>query len=186
MPIEISEELLYDLVFRAILKVPECGPDGGWGCLTGEPTHDLIFAFFLPHIVLFIFLFVIMGAATPGSNGKKGIQVLFSIGVYIFLIYTGYYGLLASWLVIWMALTVFIGLAYFFMAKILPSPDKTAKIGKHVGGYVKKSWDRDKKLRKIDRDIQEINNLIRENPGNTRLPKLLAELKMERNKIQSR
>ncbi len=185
MAIEISEEALYEIFFRTILQVPDCVRDEAWGCLRGEIGHDLIFSFFLPHVILFIFIYILMDKGLPGvASEHGGIKMLFGLGVYIFVIYAGFYGILAAFLVHWLFFTVVIGMIYFFAAKFLPSPSTAAGIGKKVGGYLKKPMDREKKLRKINKDIEEVKKLMRRNPENEKLAQLMAELKMERNKIK--
>jgi|GEM_PF-2317671 len=188
MPIEISEEVIYELFFRAILKVPECpGPDGGWGCLTGNLEHDLIFSFFLPHLVLFIFL-IMLSSSVPGlskDNGKKGLRLLLVIGSYIFIVYTGIYGFLAYWLVIWLAVAIVISLLKFFLLRAVGSPSNRKDIAKSFGGIAAKSWSKRKKLNKIDKQINQVRKLRKDNPHSDELNRILAELKMEKEEIKS-
>ncbi len=184
MEIELTEEFFYELVFEMIFRVPECPVGEGWGCLTGDLSHDLIFSLFLPHIILLIFLFMIT-RKLPGDGNHGGLQILFGIGAYVFIVYTGIYGILTYWLVVWMAITLFVGFLSFFTDKIFGSPSQRKLLGKKVGEYMKKSNDKREALRHIQQDIDDLRDL-KNNPNidPTKVEIKIRELESEKRKIQ--
>ena len=176
---------LYTLIFRAILKVPECTAGAEWGCLTGEITHDLIYAFFLPHIVLLIFLVILM---QPVKNIHSGLGVLFGLGAYVFIIYEGWYGaILAPLLMWWLVLSIVVGLVYFFVTKFIGSPKARGKLGKAIGGKIKEGMEKDKALRHLEEDIRRYQKKL-ENADSEKMrevyAKKLTELREKKRKIQ--
>lgn len=185
MPIQITQSFLYELIFKTILQVPQCGPGGGWGCLTGNFSHDFIYALLLPHIVLLVFLYIVSRTELIFQK-HTGLGTLFGLGVYIFIVYSGWYAFLASWLVIWLALTIVLAFGYFFLGKII-SPSLTKgrfEIGKKVGGYLSKPWDKQRKLNKINEDIAIVNRELDKHKDNEKLAQKLAELKLEKRQIE--
>lgn len=104
---------LYDLIFRTILQLPECTGDGTWGCINGVFAHDFIYGLFLPHIIILIFLY--LGIK---SVPHRGIGSLLGIGIYTFIIYSGWYAFFSSLTIFWIILTIFITGFYFFLGRI--------------------------------------------------------------------
>lgn len=185
MALELSQSFLYELIFKTILQVPKCGPGGGWGCLAGNFSHDFIYALLLPHIVLLVFLYIISRTEMIFQK-HTGLGTLFGLGAYIFIIYSGWYSFLASWLVFWLALTIVVAFGYFFLGKIISPAVSGGRrgIGKKVGGYLKKPWEKQKKLRKINEDIKIVEEGLSKNPNNERLQEKLSKLKMEKRQIE--
>ncbi len=176
---------LYTLVFRVILRVSECSAGAEWGCLTGDVTHDFIYAFLLPHVVLFIFLFIL---AMPVRNMHSGLGVLFGVGAYIFIIYEGWYGaILAPLLMWWFVLSIIIGLGYFFINKFLGSQETRGKIGRSLGGKIKEGMKKEQALEYLQRDIEEYKRKLKNaKSGSTEkvYAEKLAKLREEKRKLQ--
>ena len=57
------------------------------------PTDQLVFLFFIPHVVLFLFIYG-FSAGIVGRivSGHRGLQYLLGIAVYLYIIMTGMYG----------------------------------------------------------------------------------------------
>lgn len=145
---------LYDLIFEQILNVSRCTGGSGWGCLTGDITHDVIFAFFLPHIVLLIFLFMLR--EYPPFDGHKGLGNLFAVGAYVLIIYQGWYGaILAPFMVLWMFLIIVMALGYFFLPMV-GSAEQRKKVGKKAGKTMEKATKKSRKLNEIEGKIKEV------------------------------
>lgn len=126
---------LYNLLFKVFLGMPDCGMGGGWGCITGEFTHDFIFSLFLPHVVLAVFLFIVFR-----NFGHAGLETLLGIGGYIFIVQMGWYPLFASLTLFWLLLVIVMGMYFFIVGKIFP-PGKSGALfqaGKSVGEWIKK------------------------------------------------
>ncbi|UCG95727.1 MAG: hypothetical protein JSV92_01615 [archaeon] len=136
--VSLTELNLYDLIFKTILKLPQCQGDATWGCINGVFAHDFIFAFFIPHLVLLIFLFI----ATKGI-GHKGLEALLGIGVYIFIVYSGWYAFFASLTIIWMIVSLFIASFYFFWGRIV-HPTRSRELFKM--GYERAKKSKEKRL----------------------------------------
>ncbi|MFP4046041.1 MAG: hypothetical protein ACLFS3_03200 [Candidatus Aenigmatarchaeota archaeon] len=147
---------LYDLIFKQILNVSQCTGSSGWGCLTGDITHDVIFAFFLPHIVLLTFLIMLRGY--PPFGGHKGLGNLFAIGTYVLIIYQGWYGsILAPFLVIWMVLLIIVALGYFFLP-IVGSPEARKKVGGGIKSQIDKSAKKAKQADELEAKLHDVND----------------------------
>ncbi|MFP4116933.1 MAG: hypothetical protein ACLFQ8_01365 [Candidatus Aenigmatarchaeota archaeon] len=176
---------LYTLIFREILKVAECSAGGKWGCITGDVTQDFIYAFLLPHVVLFIFLVIL---SKPVKQIHKGLGILFGLSAYIFVIYEGWYGtILAPLLMWWLVLSIVVGLVYFFVTKFIGSPKVRGKIGKSVGGKIKEGMKKDKALRQLQNDIRRYEKKL-EHADSEKMKEVYAkkvtELKEKRKKIE--
>lgn len=149
MPLEIN---LYDLIFKMFLGLSKCGPGGGWGCITGEFTHDFVFSLFLPHIVLATFLFLLFR-----NLGHKGLETLLGIGGYIFIVQMGFYPLFASLTLWWMLITIGLGAYFFIVAKIFP-PAKSGSLfrgGKAVGKWISKERRRGMSEEKLLAELKQ-------------------------------
>ncbi len=155
---------LYTLIFEKILQLKQCMGTAGWGCWVGPENfaHDFIYALFLPHVVLLVFIYLI-GTTTFIFRAHRGLGALFGIAAYIFIIYSGWYAILASWLVFWLALTIFISLGYFFLSKIIhPSEGKERfALGAKIGESIKASGDKDNAVRELVRYRNELENMRR-------------------------
>ncbi len=175
---------LYQLIFRVILGVAECSRGSDWGCLTGDPTHDFIYAFLLPHIVLFIFLFIF---AQPIHKLHNGLGVLFGVGAYIFIIYEGWYGaILAPLLIWWFVLSIIMGLGYFFITKFMGAGEQRGNVGKWAGEKIKKGMKKEKVIQQLEMDINDYKQKLK-NTNNDEQIKIytqkLEELRETKKKI---
>ncbi|MCD6477418.1 MAG: hypothetical protein J7K87_00225 [Candidatus Aenigmarchaeota archaeon] len=120
MPLELAQAMtvgglnLYDLIFKSILQLHQCMGGSGWGCITGDLAHDFVYTLFIPHVVLILFLFI----ATRGL-GHRGLETLLGIGVYVFIIYSGWYPFFATMTLLWLVISLFIAGFYFFWGRVI-------------------------------------------------------------------
>lgn len=154
--LSFGDSSLYDTIFKTILQLPECVGDSTWGCINGYMPHDFIYALFIPHIVLLIFLFI----ATKGI-GHRGLESLLGIGVYIFIIYSGWYALFANLTMLWMVVSLFIASFYFFWGRIV-HPTRSRELFKLGFDSAKKSKEKRKREDALRRDISYLRSQLEE------------------------
>ncbi|QQG39311.1 MAG: hypothetical protein HYS81_02895 [Candidatus Aenigmatarchaeota archaeon] len=150
-----------DILLRQVLKVPDCVGTNTYGCITGVPQHDLLFAFFVPHIVLLIYIYIISrGMHTFQEN--KALGTLFGLAVYIMLVYSGWYGILASWLIVWLWATIAFGLGYFFLTRIWHPADVGArfKLGQKFGEKLKSRHEDQEEERDRSKDVEKLKKRL--------------------------
>ncbi len=102
---------LFDLVFREILQIsPRL-------ISQYSTTQDqLIFLLLIPHVILFLFIYAFSrGLVTRILGEAKGsFTYLLSIVMYIFIIFTGWYGVyLIPLFITWWYVVLFVGLVLF-------------------------------------------------------------------------
>lgn len=136
---------LYDLVFKTILQLQRCtGPTegfwSGWGCLTGEFSHDFIISFLLPHIIILIFLFLSVKSL---SRHHQGLSTLLSMAIYIFIVYSGWYPLFAKLTLLWLVMSIIFSTYMFVVGKLIP-PTKTEQLAKVLDKKKKEKEEKNK------------------------------------------
>lgn len=158
---------LYDLIFKTILQLPECTGGDGWGCINGVFAHDFIYGLFLPHIVILIFLY--LGIK---SVQHRGIGSLLGIGLYTFIVYSGWYAFFASLTLFWIVLTIFITGFYFFFGRIF-HPARSDQIFNIAYKKAKDSGERKKMERTLREDILYLKKQLNKAKGENR--KVISE-----------
>ena len=143
----LSDVSLYDLIFKTVLQMPQCAGGATWGCVNGIFSHDFIFGLLLPHIVLIIFIF---GAAEFGPH--KGLSTLLGMGIYIFIVYSGWYALFASLTLFWLALSLILSTFFFISGRII-SPAKAESLAMIAR--------KGKQKRMLKEEIRRIENQLR-------------------------
>ena len=142
------------IIFEEILKIDS-------SLISNYPTvpDQLIYLILIPHIILFLFL---SGFGNVLSHEHKGMQYLVSIGAYIFIIYSGWYGMLAQLASTWFTIMIVFGLILFFMAKIFPpiTAQKFGAVGAKAGEKAFAFLGKGKAIEKIDREISYCNQEI--------------------------
>ena len=154
--ISLGDLNLYDLIFKTILQLPQCTSDGTWGCINGVFAHDFIYGLFLPHIVILIFLY--LGVK---SVPHRGIGSLLGIGIYTFIIYSGWYALLSSLTIFWIILTIFITGFYFFFGRIF-HPSRSDQIFKLAYGKAKSGAEKRKTEQSLVSDIAFLKKRLKD------------------------
>jgi len=139
---------IYDIIFKTILQLPMCIGGSGWGCITGDISHDFIYGLFIPHVVLILFLFV----ATRGL-GHKGLETLLGIGVYVFIIYSGFYPFFATLTLMWLVISLFIAGFYFFWGRVI-HPTRSKELFKLGFLQAKNKAERRKTEQALRSDIE--------------------------------
>ncbi len=150
----ISESFLYDLIFKTIFKLPECTHGQEWGCINGVYSHDFIYGLFLPHIIIIIFIYL-----GTSSLKHKGIATLFGIGIYTFIVYSGWYSLFASLSMFWIVLTLFITGFYFFFGRIF-HPSRSNMVFDLVYKKTRESVEKRKRKEALISDIRYLKKKL--------------------------
>lgn len=146
---------LYDLLFKQILGLAQCTGYGKFqfGCITGGFAHDFIFGLFLPHIVLIGFFYL----ATKTAFGHRGLELLFALGGYIFIVYVGWYPFFAVLTLWWLILVIGIGAFYFFWGRVI-HPSRTSamfKAGyKAVDKLLESGMSKEEKIKELNRQLE--------------------------------
>ncbi|MBU3897098.1 MAG: hypothetical protein KJ697_04165 [Nanoarchaeota archaeon] len=142
------------IIFEEILKIDS-------NLLYNYPTvpDQLIYLILIPHIILFLFL---AGFGGVLSHEHKGMRYLVSIGAYIFIIYSGWYGMLAQLASTWFTIMIVFGLILFFISRIFPpiTAQKFGKIGAAAGEKTFAFLGKGKAIEKLDREISYCNQEI--------------------------
>lgn len=157
------EGSLYNLIFKQILGLSACRGTGGlqFGCLTGDIVHDFIFALFLPHVIIVIFLFLFSDWAHLREH-HKGLSSLLGIAAYVFIIYAGWYSIIATLGMWWLALGIALSFFNFLWTRVLHPTKSTEmlKAAKDLGGKIGESMSKSKKLRILRERQQKLENLL--------------------------
>jgi len=153
---------LFTLIFQDVLKI---SPNLLYKYTT---LQDQIFnLIFLPHVVLFLFLFgfgMILVPEGRRTGQNKGLRYLVTAAAYIFIIYQGWYGtflvpLLQTWFTIMLGFSLFL----FFIAKIFP-PFAAQKIGQEVGkaagGRIGKELGKGKELEALQKELDDTQKTL--------------------------
>lgn len=189
---------LYELVFRAIFRLPECASEiefGFWSilnpfieapaCITGNPPQDFFYAFFLPHIILFMFMLAFMSAY---GGQHKGLKTLLGVGVYVLIIHQGWYAFMTRIIGLWLGLAIIFAIWNFIKRPLIGSAEGRSKLGKKIGTKIKDSWSKSKKLRYIDdqmRELQKRKRKVTSSREKQAIEEKLVELEDEKRKIKS-
>lgn len=146
---------IYDMVFQIL---------GVTNRLTGNFQNDFLNLVFFPHIVIIIWLFII--ARGPLFMAlHRGFGTLLAIAIYIFIIWYGWYSMIASLSLIWLGLTIVISFFYFMVPKFLHPSATEARFGlaRAVTGKLLKHRELDKAITRLRQDVvscdREIHDL---------------------------
>lgn len=92
---------------------------------SGNFQADFLNLIFFPHVVIALFLFIFADITTFRQR-HQGIAALLSLAVYIFIVYYGFYAIIASLSVIWLGVTILLTFGYFFLGKLIHPMKSTA------------------------------------------------------------
>ncbi len=154
MVIDISGIDLQSIVFEQILKVHP----------TGNFQADFLNLIFFPHLVIVLWLFLI-AKSNLFLRLHRGLGFLLSAGIYIFIIYYGWYAMIASFSVFWLSVTILISL-FYFMLPIFVHPSVTRRrfnIGKSIGSSLAEKRALQKAIDALGEEIRLIKENIRYN-----------------------
>ncbi|MCD6274936.1 MAG: hypothetical protein J7J15_02845 [Candidatus Aenigmarchaeota archaeon] len=111
------------------------------------PIDELLIEYLLvPSVILIIFLYIMTGSFLKGIGLK--IHALLAIVFYIVLIYTGIYGMIASFSMSYLSLFLLFGLAYFFFIRLIDWK-KMRSISRYAGYFGERKYN----LKYIDEEI---------------------------------
>ncbi len=187
----VASSNLYTIFFTQFLGLVQCGSQaGGYGCYTGNITHDLIFNFLLPHVLIIGFILTFAGG---GIVKNKGFQILLGVASYVVIIALGWYPFLASTMVWWFIVLLAFAIFNFISGGIF-HPTRFEEMYKR--GYLKGLSKQDKKkIASLKKQLQQINDRInqeenrREGPRERVAEKLIEQrhsLEMEIVKLERR
>ena len=163
------ESSIYNLIFKEILGLTECSATAGWeamegvhfGCVTGDPAHDFIFALLLPHVIIAIFLFLFSGWGNLRQQ-HKGLSSLLGISAYIFIVYVGWYSTIATFALLWLGAGIIFSFFNFLWSRII-HPTKAGEVikaAKSIGEGIGSGAGKRKKLRILKRREKELENKL--------------------------
>ena len=101
----------------------------------------------MPHIVILLFLY----GASKGF-GHRGLSTLLGAGIYLFIIYSGWYPIFAQWTIFWLVIAISISFFFFIMGKIFP-PAKAETLSR--------MFDRMKNKKYVKAEIRRIEEEMR-------------------------
>ncbi len=143
---------VFDLIFRTILQI-----DPSTISRYTSLQDQILYLLFIPHIIIFIFLFWFAFAVMPAH---RGLRYLVSIGAYIFLILGGWYGkFLVSIFIVWWQILLVVALIFFIGSRFIrPSAIKEIfEMGKGLG---KKVTEKGKKGDQLEKEIRSLTRQI--------------------------
>lgn len=151
---------LFKLIFEEILKI---SPQLMFKYTT--LPQQLLHLIFLPHVILFLFLF---GFGWMLAPEHRGFRYLLALAAYIFVVMQGWYGtflipLLESW---FMIMLVF-GLFLFFGSKIF-HPLTAKKIGSRVAPAIGKALAKKKEIERLEDELKFVRDRMRDLKGRMR------------------
>jgi len=155
---------LFTLIFEEILKI---SPQLMYKYQT--IPEQLLHLIFLPHVILFLFLF---GFGWMLAAEHRGFRYLLALAGYLFVITQGWYGtFLIPLLETWFTIMLIFGLFLFFGSKIL-HPITARKIGREVAGVagkaVGKRLARQKEIDRLEDKLKFVKKRIRDLEGRRR------------------
>ena len=140
------------LIFETILRIDP-------SLLTKYTTmqDQILYLIFIPHIILFIFIFSFM---TVLGGVHRGLRYLVGIGAYAFIIIGGWYGdPLTGLFIIWWQVLLVLAIIFFIGSKFI-HPTRVTEIfgiGKKITG---KLTEKSKLSKKLEKQIRSINRQI--------------------------
>ncbi|MFH1474128.1 MAG: prefoldin domain-containing protein [Candidatus Aenigmatarchaeota archaeon] len=125
------------------------------------PQEQLLNLFFIPHIILFLFIYGLSWVLAPMH---KGMRYLFAIGAYLTLVLTGtpysYYGTMLPFLLGWWYLALIVGFFFFIWSRVI-HPSKVPELFNIGKGVATKATEKGKRKKAIDKEIDLLNKQIR-------------------------
>ncbi len=144
---------LEQLIFQTILQINP-------SLLSQYTTlqDQILYLLFIPHIILFIFIF---GFMTVLGGAHRGLRYLVGIGAYAFIILSGWYGNpLVGLFIVWWQILLVLAVVFFIGSKII-HPTRVTEIfgiGKKITG---KLTEKSKLSKKLEKQIKSIKRQIR-------------------------
>lgn len=154
---------LFNLIFTEILKI---SPSLLYKYTTIQ--DQVLNLILVPHVILFLFIYSFsVGIVGRITGGHKGFSTLLGVVIYIYVIWTGWYGtFLIPLLNAWFIIALIFGLILFFITVIIhPARGPAlvrlgAEAGKMLGGRM---FENEKKIKKLTDELERLDRIIREN-----------------------
>lgn len=146
---------------------------------------QVVYLLFIPHIILFLFLFGFVMALTH----HRGLQYLLGVGSYVYIVYSGLYGkiLVSIFLPFWQLL-IFLGL-FFFIGSRIVHPARVREIFELGKGVASKATEKRKQIKRLEDQIDLIEKKIRKlrrDRGASRDPHVQRILELEIRDLEQR
>ncbi len=138
---------IYDLIFTLLQVQP-----------TGDFQADFLNLIFFPHVVIIIWLYIVARGPVFRSM-HKGIGMLLSLSIYIFIIFYGWYASIASLAMLWLGATIVISLFYFMIPKLIHPGATKSRFG--LGKSVAEMQIKGKGKRKLGNTIDNLKDDLR-------------------------
>lgn len=148
MAFDLSKINISDIIFQVLKVTP-----------TGNLQADFLNLIFFPHVIILFWLFII--ARGPIFMAvHRGLGTLLAIALYIFVIWYGWYPMIANLSLIWLGITIVVSFFYFMMPKFL-HPGTTSSVfglGALAGGAISKRRNIDKTIARLQEDLRDAQN----------------------------
>jgi len=119
---------------------------------------QIIFLIFIPHIVLFLFIFGFMRVMAPGH---KGLQYLVAIASYVYLLSQGIYGkILIPLFNTYLTVSIFLGLGFFVLSRLFFHPAQASEVASVARAAASKLTERGKKEKHLEAEIRSLTRQI--------------------------
>ena len=149
---------LFNLIFQEILKI---SPNVLYKYTLIQ--DQIIYLIFIPHVVLFLFLWSFGQIVVPslGGAGHSGLRYLVVAAAYIFIVYQGWYGtFLIPLLQTWFTMMLIFGLFLFLVTRFF-HPYTARKMGRGLGGAVGQSIGKQLGKGKAVEELEERLKFVR-------------------------
>jgi hypothetical protein len=125
------------------------------------PQEQLLNLFFIPHVILFLFIYGLSWILAPMH---KGLRYLFAIGAYLTLVLTGspysIYGSIIPLLLGWWYIALIVGMFFFIWSRFI-HPSKVPELFNIGKSVATKATEKGKRKKLIDKEIKLIDSKIR-------------------------
>ena len=110
---------------------------------------------FFPHIVIIIWLYIVANGPVIKTL-HPGLGVLLSLAIYVFIVFNGWYPLIANLSIFWLTLTIIFSLFYFLIPKFAHPSSTEARvgIGRRIVEKVISRRDIDKAITQLNEDLR--------------------------------
>lgn len=143
---------LMNLLFEQILKI-----DSSTMYNYTTVSDQILYLFFIPHVLLFLFLYAFSFGMVSRVVGKhKGFSYLLGIASYVYIVYAGWYGRLVTFFLGWLYIALALALFLFFVS-IVWHPSATSagmKLFGEAGKEISKRANKGSQLDALEDELK--------------------------------
>ena len=146
---------IYDLIFQILQVTP-----------TGNAQADFLNLIFFPNIVIIIWLFMIARGNFLRTI-HKGLGVLLSIAIYVFIVYYGWYPIIANFAMLWLGITIVVSFFYFMMPKFMHpgATEQRFQLGRNIADIGKERVLIDRTIERLKDELEKTRRQRVNNPN---------------------